>query len=326
MKIAYFTFTDQGYKQIQKLNECCPGTIFSRTGVHQSIKEAWHQYDALVCVMASGIVIRYIAPLLEGKDKDPAVIVMDSKGHFVISLVSGHLGGANRLAERLAEYIGGEAVLTTATDVENVPAFDETARKNRLLLNPLKNIKFVSQALLDEKSVNVVIDPIYTLASESKTVYLRPQTLILGAGCKRDMAPEQMLRAFEELINEYHIDAKTIRAVATVDLKAGEPAMTALADYLNVPLMIISRGMIRKLDFNSVPGGPIESSPFVEKTIGVGSVAEAASYLAARAMYQGQYRTGRSDEDDEKIRLRIQKIKYSGITFALSEFGQNIEL
>lgn len=326
MKIGYFALTEQGFALARRLNEQWPGKIFPKADLKQNIKAAWEAMDAIVCVMAAGIVVRHIGPLLRGKDKDPAVIVMDTRGQWVISLLSGHLGGANELAVRLAEVTGGRPVVTTATDVEGRVAFDEVAKKNQLLIENLPALKYVSGQLLDKGEVRVVIDPFYIEETAEKTLYLRPQTLVLGVGCKKDMAPERMAGAFQAFVGKFLPDIRCIRAVATVDRKAGEAAIHALAEGLEVPLMIISRKMISHLDFESVPGGPLEYSPFVEKTLGVGSVAEASAYLAAKSMAGGGYETGRQFMEKETARLSIKKQKYEGITFAAAEIRQTIDL
>ena len=80
MKIGYFALTEQGVQLAERLNKCLPGEIFPKTDLKHHMEAAWHEKDALVCIMAAGIVVRYAAPLLQGKDKDPAVIVMDSQG------------------------------------------------------------------------------------------------------------------------------------------------------------------------------------------------------------------------------------------------------
>lgn len=184
MKIGYFALTEQGFELVHRLNKRWPGGIFPKVDLKQHIEEAWGQSDALVFVMAAGIVVRYIAPLLRGKDKDPAVIVMDTRGQWVISLLSGHLGGANELAVQLAAVTKGHPIVTTATDVEGIVAFDEVAKRNQLLIENLSALKYVSGRLLDKKEVKVVIDPFYEVDGE-KTLCLRPQTLVLGVGCKK---------------------------------------------------------------------------------------------------------------------------------------------
>ena len=326
MKIGYFALTKQGFERVHQLNEQWPGEIFPKSDLKQHMEEAWGRLDALVCVMAAGIVVRYIGPLLRGKDRDPAVIVMDTRGQWVISLLSGHLGGANALAVQLAAVTGGHPVVTTATDVEGIVAFDEVAKRNQLLIENLSALKYVSGRLLDKEEVKVVIDPLYLEKDAGKTLYLRPQTLVLGVGCKKNMEPERMAEAFQTFAGEYLPNPRCVRAVATVDKKAGETAILSLAERLELPLIVISRKMIGKLDFETVPGGPLEFSPFVEKTLGVGSVAEASAYLAARTMAGGDYETGRSIAPKERARLKIKKQKYEGITFALAEMIQTIEI
>ncbi|MDE6706925.1 MAG: cobalt-precorrin 5A hydrolase, partial [Oscillospiraceae bacterium] len=105
MKIAYFWLTSQGKKIVEKIQENLGGKIESKQNFKTSVQEDFKNYDALVFVMATGIVIRVIADLLIAKHKDPAVIVLDQQGKFVISLLSGHLGGANALACQIAEIL-----------------------------------------------------------------------------------------------------------------------------------------------------------------------------------------------------------------------------
>ena len=312
MKIGYFALTEQGFELIHRLNKGLPGEVFEKSNLKQHMEDAWRRLDALVCVMAAGIVVRHIASLLRGKDKDPAVVVMDTQGQWAISLLSGHLGGANELAKQLAKVTGGYPVVTTATDVEGI--------------ENLSALKYVSGNLLNKDEVKVVIDPFYREKNTEKTLYLRPQSLVLGVGCKKDMDVKRMAAAFQGFTEKYLLDVRCIRAVATVDRKAGEAAILELSEALSVLLMIIPRGMIGRLDFETVPGGPLEYSPFVEKTLGVGSVAEASAYLAAKSMAGGAYETGRNVTEGEMARLKIKKQKYEGITFAVAEVKQNIDI
>lgn len=101
MRIGYFSLTNQGRELAGRLNEKLPGKIFEKENFKSNVEAAWENFDALVFIMATGIVVRTIAPLIKKKTTDPAVVVMDQKGSFVISLLSGHLGGANALALRI---------------------------------------------------------------------------------------------------------------------------------------------------------------------------------------------------------------------------------
>jgi cobalt-precorrin 5A hydrolase len=117
------------------------------------VGKLFEEYTALIFVMACGIVVRAISPYLVNKTKDPAVVVVDELGKYAISLLSGHLGGGNELSERVAEVTDGEAVITTATDINGVFAFDMFAKRNDLNIENIENLKFVSAALLDGRKV-----------------------------------------------------------------------------------------------------------------------------------------------------------------------------
>ena len=115
--------------------------------------------------MAAGIVVRGIAPYLQGKESDPAVVVVDEAGQFAISLLSGHLGGANELARRVAKVLGGTAVITTATDVHGLPALDVLAAAHGLIIENLAGVRPIHMALLGGRPVRVV-DPEGFLSGE----------------------------------------------------------------------------------------------------------------------------------------------------------------
>jgi cobalt-precorrin 5A hydrolase len=121
------------------------------------VKENYSSVDALVGVMASGIIIRFVAPLLESKLTDPAVIGVDASGKFVISLLSGHYGGANELARIIARGIGGTAVITTASDATGKQSVDELARTLHLtILNP-ESLAAVNSVIVNEDRLVVVL-------------------------------------------------------------------------------------------------------------------------------------------------------------------------
>lgn len=135
----------------------CPDPQEGRTYFKDSFQEVFgflfHQYRSLVCVMAAGIVVRIVAPYLQDKYKDPAVVVLDEKGEYAVSLLSGHMGGANALASDVAKKIGAQAVITTATDVCNKPAVEMLAREHKLVLEPRENIKKINWALVHDMPV-----------------------------------------------------------------------------------------------------------------------------------------------------------------------------
>ena len=115
--------------------------------------------EALLFIGACGIAVRSIAPFIRSKTTDPAVLVMDEKGEFVIPILSGHLGEANRIAGKIETLTGARAVLTTATDVNHVFAVDVFAGRNGLYLSDMKKAKEVSAALLEGEKITLYYDP-----------------------------------------------------------------------------------------------------------------------------------------------------------------------
>ena len=151
--------------------------------------EYFNKSQAMIFVCACGIAVRAIAPYIKSKLEDPAVIVIDEKGQFVIPVLSGHVGGANDLARKIASFTHGVPFVTTAPDVNNVVAVDEWAVKNDLIIENPKLIKEVSGAVLNHERVGVAITEQNIKTPWPATLFLRPKNLILGAGCKKDFEP-----------------------------------------------------------------------------------------------------------------------------------------
>ncbi|MCK4258128.1 MAG: cobalt-precorrin 5A hydrolase [Halanaerobiales bacterium] len=127
------------------------------------VGEIFNKYDGLIFVMSTGIVVREIAPFLKSKKTDPAVVVIDDHGQYVISLLSGHLGGANELARTLSEILEAKPVITTSTDLHQVPAFDLIAKEYNMKIERLHDLKFISGALIDGEKVGLYTDLSYPL-------------------------------------------------------------------------------------------------------------------------------------------------------------------
>ncbi|MDP4182344.1 MAG: cobalt-precorrin 5A hydrolase [Bacillota bacterium] len=132
--------------------------IYFEGPLHIVAGKIFNQYEALVFIMACGIVVRTLAPLIKSKTSDPAVLVMDEKGKHVISLLSGHIGGANKLAARVAEIVGGTPVITTSTDVNEVISFDVFATENNCVIENISNLKYISSDLVNGRKVGLFTD------------------------------------------------------------------------------------------------------------------------------------------------------------------------
>ena len=129
-----------------------------RESVRQVLQSAFEQHEALVCIMAGGIVVRNLAPLLTSKHVDPGVVVLDEAGRFAMSLLSGHQGGANRLAVEVAMALGGQAVLTTSSDVQNLPALDLLGQEWGWQIESGQHLTAASAALVNGDPVGVFQD------------------------------------------------------------------------------------------------------------------------------------------------------------------------
>lgn len=256
-------------------------------------RETWSAYHGHVFIAATGIVVRTIAPLLDHKTTDPAVVVCDQDGRHVISLLSGHLGGANDLARRVAGHVGGQAVITTATDTAQAPAIDILARdKGCAIANPAR-IKTVNASLVEGRPVPL-FDPdnrldtrdnpafiVATEASQAQVVVswnaepdialvLHPPCLVAGIGCRRGVSSAEILHALGHVFATHGLAPASLAALASVDLKANETGLLEAAQKLNLPLTFLDRAKLAHVD---VPN----PSATVRKKIGVDSVCEAAA-------------------------------------------------
>ncbi|RUA03172.1 MAG: cobalamin biosynthesis protein CbiG [Deltaproteobacteria bacterium] len=273
-----------------------------------AVSREFNRFSGHLFIMSTGIVVRTVAPLLIHKTTDPAVVVIDDKGQFVISLLSGHIGGANRLARDVAAIFGATPVITTATDVNRKPAIDVIATEKGLKIENPAAIKTVNMALLLDEPV-VVHDPSRWLedllpgavpfsrieADEAGSVptagvfvddvtadppprmlVLRPPSLVAGIGCNRYTPKEEIRDLLFGTLGRFGLAPDSICGIATIDLKSDEAGLVALAADFDVPLTVFSKD-----ELNQVPDVPTPSV-MVEKHVGVKSVCEAAAILASR--------------------------------------------
>ena len=276
-----------------------------------NINEKFSQYDGHIFIMASGIVIRKIANLIGTKDKDPAVLLIDEGKHFVISLLSGHLGGANELTYSLANILKLVPVITTSSDVTGKIAVDTISQKINAELEDLKSAKDVTSLIVNGQKVNILLpknvkvsdknsaDGFILVSNKKNIEYTRiyPKNLILGIGCKKDTKAEDILSAIENCLDKNNLDIKSVKKIATVDVKENEQGLINAAKFLNLDLEIVSRDKIKKIQ------NQFEGSDFVEKTIGVRAVSEPVALLSSAG--NGKF--------------LVMKEIYNGITISIYE-------
>ena len=259
--------------------------------------EAFQKHDSLIFIMASGIVVRSIAPWLKNKTNDPAVVVIDDKGQNVISLLSGHLGGANELSLKIAKLISANPVITTASDVNHLPSVDMMAQSKDLLIDSMEDAKNLTAMIVNRENIELVDDfdifsksymPIPDGQSVGKIIVsnrldinedlpfakLIPKNIILGVGCKKDTNTDKLHEFLQMSIKRFNIDSRSIKTIASISIKEKEEAILQVAEELNCSLAFFSTESLQKVDHL------FEGSAFVQSTVSVASVSTTAAYLA----------------------------------------------
>ena len=304
MKLAYLAFSDKGYELAESLAGKLGGTAF-RSGQPQSLAEWTQEHfaseEGLVFVGAAGIAVRAISPFVADKTTDPAVVVIDEKALNVIPILSGHLGGANDLARRIAEVTGAGCVITTATDINGVFAVDEWSKRQGCKLLEPKRIVNISGALLGGGSVTVksrwdiagevpegivVLDGSETscgrtditldaFSKEADTLHIVPPVCVLGIGCRKGTPKEAMLPLLEKLIEETGLLPESICGAASIDIKKDEEGLLQFCADHGWDIDFYSSNELAE-----VPG-EFSASEMVRSVTGVDNVCERSAALKA---------------------------------------------
>jgi len=301
---------------------CMDGDEPLVTSAVEWAEDGFQTADALIFVCAAGIAVRAIAPWVRSKTTDPAVLVIDEKGTFVIPLLSGHIGGANALALALSDALGATPVVTTATDLNDLFAVDVFATKNRLKITDMALAKEISAALLRGETVGFCSDlpvtgPLPNGLTEGeatlgvcvsredkapfpKTLRLIPKRFALGVGCKKGKDADTLEAFVRRTLRMCGVSTDELFCMASIDIKRNEPGLLALSEALSVPFITYSTD-----ELNAVPG-EFSGSAFVKETTGTDCVSERAAVKASHG------------------ELIVKKIAEDGMTFALAENKEGI--
>ncbi|WP_340381523.1 precorrin-3B C(17)-methyltransferase [Streptomyces sp. SS7] len=255
--------------------------------VGAAVRRAFAECEQLVCFLATGAVVRLVAPLLGDKVADPGVVCVDEGGRFAVPLLGGHAGGANALAREVAELLGAQPVVTTATDAVGLPGLDtlglpvegEVAAVTRALLDgepvaletevawPLPPLPCTGSSAAGGYAVRVTDRAVEPGARE---VLLRPPTLVVGVGASRGAPAEEVLEVIEGALREAGLSRRSVASLATVDAKAEEPGILEAAARLGVPVVTYSAGELASVAVPNPSEAPLAA-------VGTPSVAEAAA-------------------------------------------------
>jgi len=326
MKIAIISITKNGKSLAMDISSALkddPTVIrvdLFHKNVKQNLKTIIHSYNCIIGIMATGIMIRNICMLIKNKKDDPPILIIDEKGQHVISLLSGHLGGGNEFAIKIANIIQGESVITTATDLNNKLGVDCLARKYYLTIDDISNIKNINSALLNNEMVQIAINSKYNFIWEdldlnkyydkiknksddiivsngSVTINLKPKKIVVGLGSRKNIETSSVVKAIRYALKLLKLPVERIDLLATGEIKEKEMGIITAAKELGIPLEIVPNKLIKDFKNND-----ITSSDFVIEKFGLPGVCEPSSLIAA----------------GEGSNLIFRKTPYNGVTVAVA--------
>ena len=334
MKIAIISVSDKGKNLASTLKEKLDddSTIIRTDLYHKNVKKyfpiLFYEYDAIIAIMASGILIRSIANLIESKVTDPAILNVDDNGKFVISTLSGHLGGANKLTHKIADLINATPVITTSTDVNQRLGIDVLAQDLYLSIDNPKEILFFNKAILDEKKLNFTINPDANfdylfdylnkvtlemdvsfgyskdvdsdeihVALNGHEIILKERKIVVGIGCRRGKEFEKIQEGLFKSIDELNIHKSRINMLASAEIKKDETGILQLSKELDIPVNFVEIDKLKLFESKDV-----QKSDFVYSKFGIYGVCEPSALITAGF--------------DSK--LIYKKTSYDGVTISIA--------
>lgn len=321
-KVAILAITKNGIRIASTIKQFFPGwEIFAPSKFqNNAISATWYneqtsvkvaelfgRFDGLVCLFSLGAAIRLVSPFLKDKKVDPAVIVIDDKASFVISALSGHIGGANELTEEIAKKIGATPVVTTAADVnktipvdlvgqefgweieddssvtrisafmvneEKIGIYQEVGEKNWWKSELPKNVTIyqtIDQLMQsDSKAYLIISDKIISDIIAKNSVIYRPKTLVVGIGLHGDTSKEKIKECLNLTLAKHDLSAKCIARLVSIKKPKDVQGLVDAGKDMQIPLEYFDREELARV---TIPN----PSQMVEAYEGTPSVSEAAA-------------------------------------------------
>lgn len=313
MKIAIISVSQKGYDLSMKIKELLDNdsTIIRCDIYHKDVKNnfnlLFYEYDSIIAIMASGILIRSISDLIESKTSDPAVLNIDDNGKFVISMLSGHLGGANKLTNKIADLIDAIPVITTSTDVNNKLGIDVLANDLYLDIDNTKEILHFNKSILEGRKVSFTInsddnyDYLYEYLNsntleidvsiyfsgrikngeieaecDNHKIILRPRNVVFGIGCRRGKSSQEINKAIDIVLKELNMDKSRINYFSSAEIKKDEEGILELSKDLNIPINFVDLDKLKLFKSKDV-----QESEFVMSKFGIPGVCEPSALITA---------------------------------------------
>ena len=334
MKIAIISVSDKGKQLALTIKDKLDvdSTIIKADLYHKNVKKyfpiLFDEYDAIIAIMASGILIRSIASLIESKVTDPAILNIDDNGEFIISTLSGHLGGANKLTKKISALIDATPVITTSTDVNNRLGIDVLAKDLYLSIDNPKEILFFNKAILEGREVSLTVNPnknfdylfnylnnitleidvsIYysskmemdeiLVSLDDHELILKERKIVVGIGCRRGKECKYIYEGLIKSIKDLNIEKSRINMLASAEIKKDEEGILELSDKLNIPVNFVELDKLKLFKSNDVV-----KSEFVFSKFGIYGVCEPSALITAGF--------------DSK--LIYKKTSYDGVTISIA--------
>ncbi|MEE3490461.1 MAG: cobalt-precorrin 5A hydrolase [Methanobrevibacter sp.] len=334
MKIAIISVSDKGRTLALKLKDKLDddSTVIRCDLYHKNVKNyfpvLFYEYDAIIAIMASGILIRSIAPLVESKVTDPAVLNIDDNGNFVISTLSGHLGGANELAHKISGLIDATPVITTSTDVNKKLGIDVLAKDLYLTIDNTKEILYFNKAILEGNELSFTINPnknfdylfeylnnntleidlsIYYSSKisvdeihveiDEHNIILKEKKIVVGIGCRRGKECEKIYDGLKKSLDDLNILPSRVNMLTSAEIKKDEKGILELSDKLEIPVEFVKIDKLKLFESRDVT-----KSDFVYSKFGIYGVCEPSALIMAGF--------------DSK--LIYKKTSYDGVTISIA--------
>ncbi|MCQ4725850.1 cobalamin biosynthesis protein [Anaerotignum faecicola] len=271
-------------------------------------KKSFEEGSPMVFIGAAGIAVRAAAPFIKDKMHDPAVIVIDEKGRYVIPLLSGHVGGGNKLAVTIADALGAVPVLTTATDVNGLFAVDVFAAENGLVIKERELAKKISSLILKGEKIPFVTRlevsggipkeiNLYSPGNDNgtgfvispfkenpflNTLHLIPKNAAVGIGCRRGASVYDIEKAVFSALERSNIDFLAVKNIATIDIKKDENGLLEFCGKYDIKPVFYSAEELKNAE------GVFSHSDFVQEKTGVGNVCERSAVLCEGNIVAGK--------------------------------------
>ena len=334
MKIAIISVSKKGQKVALDLKDKLDGdsTIIKTDLYHKNVKKyfpiLFYEYDAIVAIMASGILIRSIAPLVKSKLTDPAIVNIDDNANFVISTLSGHLGGANDLTNKISKLIGATPVITTSTDVNERLGIDVIAKDLYLSIDRPKEILYFNKAILEGREISFTVNPnkdfgylfdylnekthkidvsIYysskidenkiLVSLDEHEMTLTERKIVAGIGCRRGKECGEIYKGLKKSMSDLNLPISRVNMLSSAEIKNDEEGILELSENLKIPVSFVDLEKLKLFESKDVA-----KSEFVKSKFGINGVCEPSALIMAGF--------------DSK--LIYKKTSYDGVTIAIA--------